>query len=314
MNLPNVTVRQLEYLIAVAEAGSLTGAAARCHVSQSAISLALSELESALDLRLVVRSPRRGAALTAAGTQVLADARRVVSAMGELGAEARGLSQTVSGVLTVGCYAPIAPFHLPAAIATFEREHPSVSVRFVEGSLPEIQEDLLAGRCEIAFLYDQDVLPGIAVRTLYDQAPKVLLPAGHRFRRRRAISLRELAGDPFVLLDVPPSERYFRSVFAAAGVDMVVTHRARSFELARSLVARGIGYSMTVQQPVVSSSYEGLEVLALPVRDAVPTTPVVLGWAGGGPLTRTAQAFAEHCTTLFSAQGAHHVTGRAGTV
>jgi DNA-binding transcriptional LysR family regulator len=298
MNLPNVTVRQLQYLIAVAETGSLTSAAARCHVSQGAISLALSELERVLDLRLVVRSPRRGAALTAAGTQVLADARRVVGAMGDLGAEARGLSSTVSGVLTVGCYAPIAPFHLPAAIATFERAHPEVSVRFVEGSLPEIGEDLISGRCEIAFLYDQDLLPGIATRTLYDQLPRVLLPADHRLRRRRAVALSELAGDPFVLLDVPPSERYFRSVFAAAGAEMVVTHRARSFELARSLVARGIGYSMTVQQPALARSYEGLEVLALPLRDNVPTTPVVLGWASG-PLTRRAQAFAEHCAALF---------------
>ncbi|SFR28224.1 DNA-binding transcriptional regulator, LysR family [Lentzea waywayandensis] len=298
MNLPNVTVRQLEYLIAVAETGSLTSAASRCHVSQGAISLALSELERVLDLRLVMRSPRRGAALTAAGTQVLADARRVVGAMGDLGAEARGLSSTVSGVLTVGCYAPIAPFHLPAAIATFERAHPEVSVRFVEGSLPEIGEDLISGRCEIAFLYDQDLLPGIETRTLYDQPPRILLPADHRLRRRRAVALSELAGDPFVLLDVPPSERYFRSVFAAAGVEMVVTHRARSFELARSLVARGIGYSMTVQQPALARSYEGLEVLALPLRDNVPTTPVVLGWASG-PLTRRAQAFAEHCAALF---------------
>ncbi|MDX3661033.1 LysR family transcriptional regulator [Streptomyces sp. ID05-26A] len=299
MNLPNVTVRQLEYLIAVAETGSLTAAAARCHVSQGAISLALSELERVLDLRLVVRSPRRGAVLTAAGARVLADARRVVGAMGELGAEARGLSRHVSGVLTVGCYAPIAPFHLPAAIATFERAHPEVSVRFVEGSLPEIGEDLVAGRCEIAFLYDQDLVPGIATRTLYDLPPKILLSAGHRLRRRRAVALRELAEDPFVLLDVPPSEQYFRSVFAAAGVEMVVTHRARSFELARSLVARGIGYSMTVQQPVVNASYEGLEVVAVELRDTVPTTPVVLGWAAGGPLTRRAQAFAEHCSDLF---------------
>ncbi|MGI5506927.1 LysR family transcriptional regulator [Lentzea sp. CA-135723] len=299
MNLPNVTVRQLEYLIAVAETGSVTAAAARCHVSQGAISLALSELERALDLRLVVRSPRRGAALTAAGTRVLADARRVVGAMGDLGAEARGLSQQVSGVLTVGCYAPIAPFHLPAAIATFERAHPDVSVRFVEGSLPEIGEDLVSGRCEVAFLYDQDLVPGIATTPLYDQAPRVLLPADHRLRRRRAVALRELAGDPFVLLDVAPSERYFRSVFAAAGVEMVVTHRARSFELARSLVARGIGYSITVQQPAVTSSYEGLEVVTVPLRDDVPTTPVVLGWARGGALTRRAQAFAEHCVSLF---------------
>jgi DNA-binding transcriptional LysR family regulator len=89
---------------------------------------------------------------------------------------------------------------------------------------------------------------------------------------------------------------------------MVVAHRARSFELARSLVARGLGYSMTVQQPAVSLSYEGLEVVSLPLRDAVPTTPVVLGWAQGGPLTRRAQAFADHCAVLFCSNASASTT------
>ncbi|MET7998635.1 LysR family transcriptional regulator [Amycolatopsis sp. NPDC005232] len=300
MNLPNVTIRQLEYLIAVAETGSLTTAATRCHVSQAAISLALTEVERALGLRLVIRSPRRGASLTAAGKQVLADARRVVGAMSDLGVEARGLGQDVSGTLVVGCYGPIAPFHLPAAIATFENDHPDVSVRFVEGSLPEIQDHLLDGRCEIAFLYEQDVYPAITFRTLYDQQPAILLPGNHRLAGRESLSLGELADEPFILLDVPPSERYFRAVFESAHLAMVPTHRARSFELARSLVARGLGYSMTVQQPALSHSYEGLAVIALPLREKAPSTPVIMGWPAGGPLTHRAQAFLDHCERLFA--------------
>ncbi|WP_326565208.1 LysR family transcriptional regulator [Amycolatopsis rhabdoformis] len=299
MNLPNVTIRQLEYLIAIAETGSLTTAATRCHVSQAAISLALTEVERALGLRLVIRSPRRGASLTAAGKQVLTDARRVVGAMSDLGVEARGLGRHMSGTLVVGCYGPIAPFHLPAAIATFENDHPDVSVRFLEGTLPEIQDHLLDGRCEIAFLYDQDVYPTITFRTLYDRRPAVLLPGGHALAGRASLALAELADEPFILLDVPPSERYFRSVFDAAGLVMSPTHRARSFELARSLVARGLGYSMTVQQPALSHSYEGREIVALPLLDEAPTTPVVMGWPAGGPLTHRAQAFLDHCEKLF---------------
>ncbi|MGW4485075.1 LysR family transcriptional regulator [Amycolatopsis sp. NPDC004368] len=299
MNLPNVTIRQLEYLIAVAETGSLTTAATRCHVSQGAISLALTEVERALGVRLLIRSPRRGASLTAAGKQVLADARRVVGAMSDLGVEARGLGLQVSGTLVVGCYGPIAPFHLPAAIATFENEHPDVSVRFLEGTLPEIQDHLLDGRCEIAFLYEQDVYPGITFHTLYDQQPAVLLPGAHRLATRASVGLDELAGEPFILLDVPPSERYFRTVFSSAGLEMAPTHRARSFELARSLVARDLGYSMTVQQPALTRSYEGLELVTLPLRDKAPSTPVVLGWPTGGPLTHRAQAFLDHCENLF---------------
>lgn len=301
MGLPNISPRQLEYLVAIAETGGITAAAARCHVSQSAVSLAVGELERALDVSLVLRGSRRGTRLTPAGQQVVADGRKVLAALSELGAGARSLGQEIEGRLTIGCYAPIAPFHLPLAIAGFREAQPGVEIDFMEGTLPDLQEALLDGRCELAFLYQQDLQPGIDSAVLHDRAPSVLLPGGHRLARRRSIRLAELAGEPFVLLDVPPSEHYFRAVFEAAGVEMSPAHRAGSFELARALVARGIGYSLAVQTPAVEVSYEGLPVLTRALADVVPTTPVVLGWAGGGRLTRRGEAFLAYCRTAFRA-------------
>lgn len=298
--MPNVTVRQLEYLVAIAETGGMTAAATLCHVSQSAVSLAMAELERALDVRLFIRGSRRGALLTDAGRQVTADARKVITAMSELGASARSLGQDLSGRLDIGCYAPIAPFHVPAAIATFGTVRPEVDVQFVEGTLPEIQNHLLDGRCELAFLYQQDLAPGIDTAVLHDRQPSVLLPGHHRLARRRSVALAELDDEPFVLLDVPPSERYFQTVFDAAGLEMRPAYRASSFELARALVARGLGYSMAVQQPAVDQSLEGLEVVTRPLSGTVPTTPVVMGWAAGGRLTRRAEAFLAHCRTTFA--------------
>ena len=117
---------------------------------------------------------------------------------------------------------------------------------------------------------------------------------------RRSIALADLAAEPFILLDVPPSEHYFRTVFDAVGLRMTPTYRATGFELARSLVARGLGYSLAVQRPAVDRSYEGLGILTRPLKDVVPTTPVVMGWAGGGRLTRRAEAFLVHCRTVFA--------------
>ncbi|MEV6286601.1 LysR family transcriptional regulator [Kribbella sp. NPDC051770] len=299
MSLPNVSPRQLEYLVAIAETGGITAAAARCHVSQSAVSLAVGELERALEVRLVLRGSRRGTRLTAAGQQVVVDGRKVLAALTELGTGARSLGQEVAGRLVVGCYAPIAPFHLPAAIAGFGAVQPAVTIEFAEGTLTEVQESLLDGRSELAFLYQQDLLPGIEVEVLHDRPPSVLLPAGHRLRRRRKVGLADLAAEPYVLLDVPPSERYFARVFEAAGLEMRPAHRAGSFELMRALVARGIGYSLAVQTPLTELSYEGLPLLTKPLADAVPTTPVVLGWAAGSRTTRRAAAFREHCRELF---------------
>jgi DNA-binding transcriptional LysR family regulator len=300
MNRPNVSLRQLEYLVAIAETGGMTAAAAQCHVSQSAVSLAVAELERALDVRLFIRGSRRGALLTAAGRQVATDARAVITAVSELGISARSLGQDLSGRLDIGCYTPIAPFHLPAAIATFKQVQPDVDIQFAEGTLADMQRQLLDGRCELAFLYQQDLLPGIDFAVLHDRQPSVLLPENHRLAGRRSVALADLAGEPFVLLDVPPSEDYFRTVFEAAGLPMNPAYRATGFELARALVARGIGYSLAVQRPAVDRSYEGLGVLTLPLSDTVPTTPVVLGWAGGGRLTRRAEAFLVHCRTVFA--------------
>ncbi|MDX6280269.1 MAG: hypothetical protein QOH03_1340 [Kribbellaceae bacterium] len=299
MSLPNVSPRQLEYLVAIAETGGITAAAARCQVSQSAVSLAIGELERALGVTLVLRGSRRGTGLTPAGQQVVADGRKVLAALSELGAGARSLGQEIDGRLTIGCYAPIAPFHLPLAIGGFREAQPGVEIDFVEGTLPDLQAALLDGRCELAFLYQQDLLPGIETVVLHDRPPSVLLRGGHRLARRRSIRLAELADEPFVLLDVPPSERYFQAVFDAAGVAMAPAHRAGSFELARALVARGIGYSLAVQTPAVELSYEGLPVLTRALADVVPTTPVVLGWAAGGRLTRRGEAFLGYCRKAF---------------
>ncbi|MFI9381810.1 LysR family transcriptional regulator [Kutzneria sp. NPDC052558] len=298
-----MNLRQLEYLVAVADTGGLTAAAERCHVSQSAVSLGLSELESALRLRLLIRGPGRSAVLTDAGRQVVGEARAVLTAVSELGADARRLGQEIAGTLRIGCYGPVAALCLPAAIAGFREQRPEVTIEFVEGSLPDLQRQLLDGRCELAFLYRQDVLPGIEVEVLRDQQPHALLPADHRFRRRRSVALRELAAEPFILLDVPPSERYFRSVFDAAGVPMAVAHRAGSFELARAMVARGLGYTLSVQHPAVDRSIEGMPFRTVPLSDTVPTTPLVLGRAAGGRPTRRAEVFSAYCKELFADGG-----------
>jgi DNA-binding transcriptional LysR family regulator len=79
-------------------------------------------------------------------------------------------------------------------------------------------------------------------------------------------------------------------------------YRAGGFELARALVARGIGYSLAVQRPAIDQSLEGLGVVTRPLTGPVPSTPVVMGWAAGGRLTRRAEAFLAHCRTLFAAR------------
>ena len=124
------TLRQLEYFVAVAETGSVTKAAQAIHLSQSALSTALVELERALDVQLFLRHHARGVTLTQGGEQLLVASRRLLLQASELADEARGLGNDVSGTLHLACFGVLAPYLLPELLAEAAiRLPPSTSVR-----------------------------------------------------------------------------------------------------------------------------------------------------------------------------------------
>lgn len=155
-----LSLRRLAYFVAAAELGTMTRAAQRLHVSQSAVSLAVAELERELGVQLLLRRRARGLTPTAAGRRVLADARVLLRRADELRAGARDLGATLRGRLVVGCFATLAPLVLPGLLDGFAAAHPDVDLDFVEGSLVDLQAMLLDGRCELALLYDMDIEPG----------------------------------------------------------------------------------------------------------------------------------------------------------
>lgn len=111
--------------------------------------------------------------------------------------------------------------------------------------------------------------------------------------------LAELAGHDMVMLDLPPSRSHFTGLLAAAGVVPRVRHSTPSFEMVRSLVARGRGFALLIQRPAAAVSYEGLPLVSLPLADPVELTAVVLARPQGATPTRRAAAFAEHCRTVL---------------
>ena len=129
------TLRQLEYFVAVAESGSITGAAERMHLSQSAMSTALADLERALDVQLLLRHHARGVTLTAVGEQLLIATRRLLAQAGELNSEAHGLGYGLAGALSIGCFEVLAPYVLPDLIATCAERYPQLRLDIHEVDL-----------------------------------------------------------------------------------------------------------------------------------------------------------------------------------
>ncbi|MGH3367291.1 MAG: LysR family transcriptional regulator [Nocardioidaceae bacterium] len=294
------SLRQLEYFIAVANTGTMSAAAGQFHVSQSAVSLAVGQMERTLGVQLFLRRRSKGLSLTPAGSQLLTDARRLLEHAGELQASARSLGQELTGRLVVGCFPTLTPFLMGRMLEEFPRRHPGVVVDFLEGSVAQLQDWLLDGRCEAALMYDIGIGPGIRTTVLHRSRPYVLLPAAHRLARRKAVWLRELAAEPLVMIDMPPSEQHLTEMLTNAGVTPHIRHRTTSFESVRSLVARGAGYGLLIQRPALASSYEALPLATLEIRDDIAEVPVLLATPAAGRLTRRAQAFVEFCTDAFA--------------
>ncbi|WP_435198212.1 LysR substrate-binding domain-containing protein [Janibacter sp. GS2] len=288
----NVTLRQLDYLVSVAEYGTVTAAAQALHISQSTVSTAIADLEHILRITLFVRHSR-GLALTRDGEVVLAEARRLIRDVGNLERHAAGLSGQLSGELHIGCYSTIAPMLLPAVVTEFMQRHPAVEVNFSEGSQGDLLSALDQGRSDVAVMYayrfrNQLTELGHTATKLTAVPPYVLLHPDHRLAGVDSISLRDLARDPYILFDLQPGDQYFLSVFEAEGAAPNVRFRTPNSELVRCLVARGAGYSLLSQRPrstlsneglpyvtkELTTRHEGLDVVAVTPGDRMPSKRV----------------------------------------
>jgi DNA-binding transcriptional LysR family regulator len=279
----SVTLRQLDYLVAVAEHGTVTAAAQALHLSQSTVSTAIADLEHVLKISLFVRHAR-GLSLTRDGEMVLAEARRLLRDAANLERRAAGLRGELAGELHIGCYSTIAPLLLPAVVTEFAHRFPAVDVNFSEGSQNALLDEMDQGRSDVAVMYayrfrDRLTDLGHTATKLTSVPPYVLLPPEHRLAQADTVALRDLADEPYILFDLEPAGQYFLSVFEAEGVTPNIRFRTPNSELVRCLVARGAGYSLLSQRPRTTVSYEGLPYAAkeLTVRheglDVVAVTP-----------------------------------------
>ncbi|MER6559061.1 LysR family transcriptional regulator [Streptomyces sp. NPDC001027] len=292
-----ISLRQLDYFVTAAEAGTLTGAARRLYVSPSAVSAGIGELEHQVGVQLLLRARAKGLTLTAAGRVFLPQAKALLTSSEELRESVQEVGRRPSGRLVIGCFTTLAPFLVPWLMEEFPLAHPAVTLDFVEGSVTTLQRLLREGRCEVTLLYGVDVEDDITFDRLYSVEPHVLLPHRHPLADHERVRLADLAGHDMVMLDVPPSRRYFSDVLATAGIAPVVRHSTQSFEVVRSLVARGTGYSLLIQRPALDISYEGRAVHTRRIADRVDPLDVGLARLAGTQPTRRAAAFASFCRT-----------------
>ena len=276
---PDFTLRQLSYLVAAADAGSIAAAATALHVSPSALSEALTELERTLGTPLTVRRRAHGLSLTSSGTAVLSRARTLLESSAALAAGIRAPAGELAGPITVACYPTLAPVVLPPLLAEFGGAHPLVQMEISEVTHDQLRGRIESGAVDVAFVYST-LVPGAPLRRrLYEVPAHVLLPAEHRLADQETIGLEDLVHDDLILFDAPPSSEHTLSMFADRGLTPRIRHRTANFEAVRTLVGRGLGYGILVQRVANTRSYEGTPVVAREISPSVAPVGIDVIWS-----------------------------------
>ena len=270
------SLRQLEYFVACVDHGSTARAAGALNVSQPTISIAVNKLESELGVQLLRRHHSQGVTTTANAESILHSARALLAHATDLQSQIMTKGDTISGELKLGSFSTLASSILPRLINSFSSKHPEIQLKITEGTQVELLEGLNSGQLEMALLYDLDLPASIERTKLTALTPHAVLPPGHPLSTQADVDIADLAGEPFILLDVPPSREYFLGLFRSVGLEPNILHSSPSLELVRGLVGYGLGFSLLVTRPASDMTYDGQQLSIRPLRNKFTKSSIVL--------------------------------------
>jgi LysR family hydrogen peroxide-inducible transcriptional activator len=308
MNTPPYSLRQLQYLVAVAGTGGFGKAAALCHVSQPALSTQLAALEAVLGVRLFERDRHR-VLITAAGEALLPRARRVLAEAEELTSAAQALADPLAGTLRLGVIPTISPYLLPEASPRLQARCPRLAVQWTEERTDALLAALRKGDLDGALLAQTTGLEGLEHRKL-GQDPFVLAgPRGHAlFARKGPAGLRDLDGQTTLLLEDGHCLR--DQALALCGHAHEAGFRATSLSTLVQMVASGAGLTLLPAMSLAVENRRGA-LSVRPFGDPAPGRAVVLAWRRQSGRAAALEAVASVLAEVVGGKAARR-KGRAG--
>ncbi len=275
-----LSLRDLEYAVAVAETRHFGRAARRCAVSQPALSEQIRKLEALLGVTLFERGGR-GVQVTARGATLLRQAERVLSEAHGLLDVARDATEPLCGALHLGAIQTLGPYYLPFLLRQARVAHPRLALRLIEGQTDGLIADLRAGAIDAVLLAEPVPADGLARTTLFFEPFRLVCPVGHRLAGLPRLRLPDLVADDLILLEEGHCLRD-QALSLCEGAAPQVRH-ATSIETLWHMIAAGEGYSLL---PALSLDgrqgfAELVRVRALPEPEAGRT--IALAWRRTNP-------------------------------
>lgn len=297
--LNDLSLRQLQYVVAVAETLGFHRAAERCHVSQPTLSAQVQQLESVLGVKIFERDRRR-VLVTSAGADIVARARRVLVEAVDLLAAATRLREPFVGTVRVGVIPTVAPYLLPEIMPRIGKAYPKLALVFREEKTADIVRELSEGALDAGLLALEADVGGCAHAAIARDSFVAALPKGHALARKKRLDLSDLEGEDVLLLDEGHCLRDQALALCAKAKAAETPFRATSLATLAQMVSSGAGITLLPSMAVPVENRRGqLEVR--PFARPIPGRTIALIWRPSSPL---APMFVELAKTL-RASAAH---------
>lgn len=250
MCLPKMNLRDLRYIVALAEHGHFGKAAEACHASQPTLSGQILKLEEELGVAIFERAGR-SVKVTAAGAEILAHARRVIIEADAIQAIAKASRDPLAGPLHLGVIPTLCPYLMPLVLPRLAQELPNMPLVLTEDLTERLVESVAAGRLDAALIASEPNMPGLVSEKLFDEVFRLALPAEHRLAKQKVIATQDIDPQSLLLLtDGHCLRDQALTLCGAAGLasevltNMRADMRAASLETLMQMAAAGYGMTL----------------------------------------------------------------------
>jgi DNA-binding transcriptional LysR family regulator len=295
-------LRQLRYLVALAEELNFTRAAAVSHIAQPALSQQIRRLEEEVGVALVERTTRH-VSLTEAGQLLVVRARRILAELDSAHAELQALRGIDRGHVTIGAIHTMGPIDLSLALAEFHARYPRVALSVREQTSEECAELLRIDELDLAFLSVTERVESheLGLHRLISEELMVLMPVDHPLAGQDEVRMVELAHEQFISFRVGAR---LRELLFSAGRDAQfeprVTLESNESHRIRTLVSRGLGVAILPKSDAVG---QGAEVAVARLVAPALRRDITLAWRAGRRNSPAAQAFMDLARETFTDRG-----------
>lgn len=289
MNPQNVSLRQLRAFVALARLGSFTQAAESLHITQSALSGLIKELEKILGARLVDRSTRR-AQLSEVGREFYPLVDKLMQDLDGVLQDMASLKALKKGVVRIAAPQLMSCTLLPRVIAAYRETQPHIQVRLADCMVENVQTRVSSGEADLGIGPERDPVAGVASQTLFEMPFVLVVPRRHPLARLRQVSWSDATRHPFIALRGQFIERLTFDLHADfRDLTLNPSNEVSFMTTALSMVSTGLG--VTACLPYAASLVELYRLQMRPLVEPVVTRRFFIHVKTGRSLSPAAESF-----------------------